>query len=248
MRTLLLSIVFCFLLEPQLLRAQDIRVPVDDFPPWKLTLNGEFIGGIDSHLITALLSGFDYIPHYEVYPWKRCLLMMKSGYGDLISGITRNKERQEYLIYLTPPYKTKSQKVLFVRRGMSTSFRNLKDLEQKTIGLLRGARYFPELNRNQAITKIETNTDLQGLKMVAAGRLDGFLLTLENGVYLLNENPHIKKDVEMSIWRHNKAVEVYFAISKSSELTKQIDTLEDRLKHLVESGEIEKIISRHLTE
>ena len=246
MRSLILSLALCFLLPLNLLHARDILIPADDFPPWKIAKNGKIIGGIDFHLITALLDGLEFTPHYELLPWKRCLSIMESGDGDLISGVTMTKERQKYLTYLAPPYKTKSQKVLFVYRGMRTSFNTLKDMEHKTIGLLRGASYFPGFYENQAIMKYETNDDLQGMKMVAAGRLDGFLITKENGEYLLKENPQIKKNLEMSVWRYDKRVEVYFAISKKSKLIKRMDELETRLKYLVESGEIEKIINNSL--
>lgn len=246
MRSLILSLTLCFFSIPSLLQARDILIPSDDFPPWKITKNGKIIGGIDFHLIAALLDGLEFTPHYKLVPWKRCLLMMESGDGDLTSGITMTKERQKYLTYLAPPYKTKSQKVLFVHRGTRASFKTLKDMENKTIGLLRGANYFPAFYENQAIIKYETDDDLQGMKMVVAGRLDGFLITKENGAYLLKDNPQIEKDLEMSIWKYDKEVKVFFAISKKSKMITRIDELEKRLKYLVESGEIDKIINNSL--
>ncbi len=227
---------------PALTYAGEILVPADDYPPWKIVRDGKIIGGIDVTLVSALLEGFSFTPRYEVRPWKRCLLMMRSGHGDLISGITMNKKRREYLTYLSPPYKTQSQKVLYVRRGMKNLFITLEDMEQKKIGLLRGAKYFSAFHENDTIIKNETGTDLQGMKMVVAGRLDGFLMTKENGEYLLRENPQLAKSLETAQWIYNVDVEVFFALSKKSALIMRKNELEKRLQYLVETGEIKKII------
>ncbi len=232
-----------FIFTPALPYAEEILVPADDYPPWKIVREGKIIGGIDISLISTLLAGLDLTPRYEVRPWKRCLLMMKNGHGDLISGITMNKKRLEYLTYLTPPYKTKSQKVLYVRRGMKSIFKTLQDMEQKRIGLLRGAKYFPAFHENGAIKKNETDTDLQGMKMVIAGRLDGFLMTKENGEYLLKENPQLEKNLETAQWLYDDDVEVYIALSKKSDLIMRKNELEKRLQHLVNSGEIGNVVN-----
>ena len=244
MKPLIFSLIlFLFLfLAPGSSHASEIIVLADNYPPWKIAQGGKITGGIDTYLIATLFKGLDLTPSYELCPWKRCLVMMQDGDGDLISGITLTKDRQNYLTYITPPYKTKSQKVLFVRRGMSTKYRTLADMEQKNIGLLRGAKYFPLFHENQAIFKSEHNTDIQGMKMVMAGRLDGFLITKENGEYLLKNNQRLKSGLEIALWRHNENVEVYFAISKRSKLIIRIKELEKRLHHLIDSGEIEKII------
>ncbi len=78
--------------------------------------------------------------------------------------------------------------------------------------------------------------------MVIAGRLDGFLMTKENGEYLLRENPQLAKSLETAQWLFSDDVEVYIALSKKSELIMRKDKLEKRLQYLVETGEIGKII------
>ncbi len=242
MRHIVFTFILFFLVHIGTLYAEEIIVPTDDYPPWKIIENGQVKGGIDILLIPALLDGLDLTPGYSPGPWKRCLLMMEQGSGDLISGITLNSQRQEYLTYLRPPYKTKSKKTLYVRRGTSTSFQTLSDLEQKRIGILRGGKYFPSFDQNPAIFKTQVDSDLQGLMMLKAGRLDGFLITKENGNYLLHKQPETFESLEKSSWSYDKKIEVYFAISKQSSLVSRKQELEARLQHLVESGKIEAII------
>ena len=242
MKHVLLTIIFLLLIPSGISRAEEIIVPTDDYPPWKIAKDDKITGGIDNQIISALFKGLDITPRHILAPWKRCLSMMEQGQGDLISGITKNTERVRYLTYLNPPYKTKSQKVLYVRRGIGSSFQNLTDLENKQIGIIRGGKYFPAFDQNPAIIKNELNSDLQGMKMLSKGRIDGFLITKENGEYLLQNYPQMKEELEMAIWRYDKVVEVYLAISSKSILIPRKKELETRLQQLVDSGEVEAII------
>jgi len=240
MRYWVLSLILYAILIPTTAIAETVIVPADDFPPWKIVKDGKITGGIDTDFIDALLKGLNLSAEYRVCPWKRCLLIMKNGEGDLISGITLSKERQKYLTYLTPPYKTKSQKVLFVGNGKRGAFQVLEDMEHKQIGYLRGARYFDEFHENAAIKKYEVNTDFQGMKMVIGGRLDAFLITRENGEYLLQENPVLMKSLEMSEWNYNEVINVYLAISKKSTLSTRVSELEAIIRELLDSSVTDK--------
>jgi len=242
MKHFFFTLALCFSVHICTIHADDIIVPTDDYPPWKITENGQVTGGIDILIITALLDGLDLTPLYTTGPWKRCLLMMEQSSGDLISGVTLNSLRQKYLTYLRPPYKTNSTKILYVRRGNGTSYQSLSDLEQKCIGILRGGKYFPSFDQNPAIFKTHVDSDLQGLLMLAAGRLDGFLITKENGEYLLQKHPETFESLEKALWSYDKDIEVYFAISKDSILMSRKHELESRLQHLVESGKVDEII------
>lgn len=242
MKHLFFTFIFWFVINVCALHAEEIIVPTDNYPPWKIAEEGTVTGGIDIVLIESLLEDLDVSPQYIACPWKRCLLMLEQGTGDLISGVTLNKQRQEYLIYLTPPYKTISQKVLYVGREQGSSYNTLADLEQKNIGILRGARYFPSFDQNPAIFKIEVESDFQGMKMLAAGRIDGFIITKENGEYELQNHPELERHLELASWRYDKSVEVYLAISKESGLVARKKELETRLQHLVESGKVNAIM------
>ncbi|PHR30530.1 MAG: hypothetical protein COA36_00550 [Desulfotalea sp.] len=242
---LLLITIFLFFLPPPLY-SSEIIIPVDDFPPWKIVHNDNVVGGIDSYLVKALLKDMDFTPRYTYAPWKRCLAMMKNGQGDLISGITLTSEREDYLIYLKPPYKTKSQKVLYVLRGQKHSIATIEDMENKVIGHLRGAQYYPNFDQHLTNSHFETNTDLQGLRMILAHRLDGFFITKENGLYLLRQDSQLRNNLESSAWTYEENIDVYFAISKKSKLVHKVEELEQRIRSLVKDGEIQRIIETHL--
>ncbi len=214
----------------------EVLVPVDDYPPWKITAGKSVAGGIDIALTNHLMEKIGIKPAYNVFPWKRCLSMMQSGSADFISGITRKKEREAYLYYLRPPYKTRSIKAFFVMKGSGQNYRELADFENKTVGLLRGAKYFEAFHNNTAIKKYEVNHELHGLKMVKAGRLDAFILTRENGEYLISKNVDLKMAIEKAHWAYDQKIEVYFAVSRNSKLYGKRHILEGELQKMVDTG------------
>ena len=123
--------------------AEDLIVPMDPWPPWKLVDPNSWEvdpQGIDNRLIETLLDsynqafGADLRASYRGYPWKRALDMMEKGDADLISGILRRPEREEYLVFLEPPYKTRSAKVFYVRKGERDRIRDYEDLHDLKIG------------------------------------------------------------------------------------------------------------------
>lgn len=226
----------CLLVFTATLHCEEVLVPVDDYPPWKIISGKSVTGGIDIALTTHLLGKIDTKPVFKLFPWKRCLSMMQAGSADFISGVTRKKEREAYLYYLQPPYKTKSIKAFFVMKGTGGKYRELIDFENKTVGLLRGAKYFEAFHKNPNINKYEVNHELQGLKMIRAGRLDAFILTRETGEYLLSRNPELEKSIEMAQWAFDKKIDVYFAVSRNSAFYAKRHVLEGELQKMVGSG------------
>ncbi len=215
---------------------EDVLVPVDDYPPWKIVAGKSVIGGIDIALTDHLLGKIGAKPVFKLFPWKRCLSMMQNGTGDFISGVIHKKERETYLYYLQPPYKTKSIKAFFVLKGSGGNYRELRDFESKTVGVIRGAEYFDAFQDNTHIKKYEVSHEMQGLRMVRAGRLDAFILTRETGDYLLSRNPELAKAIEKAHWAYDKKMEVYFAVSRKSELYLKRHILEGKLREMVNSG------------
>lgn len=104
-----------------ILIAENVNVPLDDYPPFKIVNGSKVIGGIDIMLTDALLRETGDKAAYNVYPWARCLENMKQGHSDLISGITKKNDREEYMYFFNKPYKTKSIKAFFIIKDSKKS-------------------------------------------------------------------------------------------------------------------------------
>ena len=246
----LLSAAFCTFLALGLARAEDLTVPMDPWPPWKLVDPQTWEvdpQGIDNHLIETLLTAYnqafdaDFRASYRGYPWKRCLDVMKSGHADLISGVLKSPEREEYLLFLEPPYKTRSAKVFYVRKGAGQHIQSYQDLYGLKIGVQAGVRYFEPFDDDPKLIKEEAGDDLSNLRKLLYGRVDAIVSTETQADYLI-ASQGLNGEFEKATYRYDYELPVYFALSRQSAYAHEQSKFAQIVAQLVEKGTFESII------
>ncbi len=205
-------------------RTETVVVPMDPYPPWKVvdtqsrTVSPE---GIDNRLLEAVLAAFNTAyganlePDYQAFPWKRCLELLRQGRADLISGILRTPEREQYLVFIDPPYKTHSAKVFYLRKGEGRHIRRHEDLHGLRIGVQAGVRYFERFDTDPAIYKEDVSEDLYNFRKLEHGRIDAFISTETQADYLIAVHGFADR-FEKAHYRHDYELPVYFALSRRS--------------------------------
>ncbi|QJB56713.1 transporter substrate-binding domain-containing protein [Pseudodesulfovibrio sp. zrk46] len=230
------------ILIPTLSPAQDVAVGLDHFPPWKVVENGSF-NGIDVEMTKALLAEVGMTPTFIECPWARCLNLMQVGKLQFLSGVLKRPEREKYLLFIEPPYKTKSAKV-FYRLKTSQDIKSIDDLHGKIIGVQRNAKYFNEFDNRENLMKEEVNDDKFNFLKLANGRVDTVLSTESQGDYLVS-TLGLGHLMTKATYRHDETVPVYFAVSKRSALAGKIDELNAAAKRLKDNGTFDAIIRNY---
>lgn len=228
-------------------------VPMDPWPPWKFvdieTWEVERTG-IDVQLLEALISsynetfGTDIHIEYKGYPWKRCLEMMRQGKADLISGVLKRPEREEYMLFIEPPYKTQSSKVFYVRKGMGGLIRDYEDLRNFKIGVQAGVSYFERFDNDPGIQKEEAGDDVSNFRKLEHGRIDAVISTGTQADYLIATHG-FKGKFEKAVLKYDYSLPVYFAISKQSPYAEKASQFSVIVEKLAAQGLFEKIIKNY---
>ncbi len=221
--------------------AEDIIVPVNHFPPWKITEGQNSISGINIELTEILLKKIGFTPTFVIRPWKRCQLMMRKGSADLMNGLLKRPEREKYMIFLDPPYKTKSTKAFYVRKGEHERIQKYDDIKSLIVGATLGSKYFPKFDSDKSLRKEIVDHDFTNIKKLIAGRIDTFVATTTVADYLITQN-ELGDLVVKSDYVYSSPIPVYFAISKKSTLATRIPELSAALKEMVDSGQVQDII------
>lgn len=246
LKPLFSSILIYLYIFSGLAQAEDIEVCVDLYPPFKMVdSSGVVTGGVDIELTDALLKNMGLTPKYTSLPWARCLRYLENGNADLVSGITKNKEREKYLFFIEPPYKTKSVKAFYVNRGDEEKFQTYDDIHNSTIGILRDAKYFDKFDTDIEITKYELSDEVSGFKMLKLNRIDAFITTEEVGDYIIESNGY-RNDFGKAEYRYNQDVAVYFALSKKSKYVEKLHELEVVATELNEKGMFDEILINYM--
>lgn len=240
--TITLTAICLLLLCPTLGRAIEVQVVVDHYPPWKV-IEGDTISGIDIELTKALLAELGVTPRFVACPWSRCLDLLKNGDAQMVSGVQRRADREHYLTFIDPPYKTRSSKV-FYRLENSRDIASLQDLANKDIGILRDAHYFPEFDEDSSLSKKPVHSDRLNFLKLAEGRIQTVIATESQGDYLV-AILGLRDIVVKSTYRHDEIVPVHFAVSKGSVLDSMRPQLDEATRRLRDNGTFERIIREY---
>lgn len=236
---LLLILLAPIINSPSIGYTQELKVAFAKWPPWKIIENGEY-SGIDAEILKTIAqkNGF-FIQFYEC-PWKRCIELFKKGDVDLITSFGKTQERELYTYYLGEPYK-KEYLRFWIHNDSSLKIDSYQDLYDKKIGIIKGSVYFPKFDNDAQLIKESVNFENQLFKMLQANRIDlviGYETTIE---YLL-----AKEGFEGEFKKTTYKIQgfaSYIGMSKKSEASKWRSQITQTVQGMINSGEIESIIT-----
>lgn len=242
-------IIFMFIISNPANANDELNLlALDNFAPFSWDEAGE-VKGVYVDIVKELCYRTGISCNMKGVPWKRVLAQVKKGNTDGGVAGYKNSEREEYAIYLDYPIHH-STFVIFVKRGNEFSFNRIEDLYGKRVGKNRGFRVSDELDRAAKENKIyveEVNSIEQNIKKLLAGRLDAFIASLHEALYIMRNMPDNNMVVSLPkpITTPNP---VYLFISKAADMegkTELINQLNKMLKIMWEDGTIENITKKY---
>ncbi|WP_432735278.1 substrate-binding periplasmic protein [Maridesulfovibrio sp. FT414] len=242
--TLLALTVLLLLVSYGYSAAQEVIIPINHFPPWKIT-DGDRIDGINIILTRKLLDKVDLTPEFVARPWNRGLSMMKKGQADMMNGILKRPEREEYMIYIDPPYKSYSTKAFYVLKGRSLLIRKYEDLKGLSIGTTLGSKFFHRFDEDTSLIKDAVKDNVLNIKKLLVGRIDTFIATETVADYMIKQQG-AQDQIEKAEFIYSSPNPVYFTVSRKSPLAEKVPELSAALRELVESGEVDTIIKEFI--
>jgi polar amino acid transport system substrate-binding protein len=196
---------------PAIAGSEKLRVGMVDWPPAKIVENGRF-GGTDVLMLEELAERVGIVLEYVECPWRRCVVMMKAGDLDLLSSIAKSPEREHYMQFIEPPYRS-GYGISFYTRG--TDLKRYEDLQGLTIGLIRGSAYFDRFDHDRNLAKFAVTREEQLIEMLYRGRLDVVVGIGRNLDYLIQRR-ELSKIVRKTSLVVPTVAPTYIAISRKS--------------------------------
>ncbi len=172
--------------------AQDLIQDV--WPPYSIGQEGQPpTGGSIVEIVTEVYKRLGVPATMKLYPWPRCLNMIKEGQADAIMGASVNEERKSYIVFSDPVQ-------VSVGKVYSTSERKFEwsDWSQMMglrIGTTAGFNYgddFKAAAAQHALKVDSARSDDLNFNKLAAGRLDVFFCTEETHDKFVEDNPQFK--------------------------------------------------------
>ncbi len=237
---------------PGVSKAEDKRIihaVMTHLPPFMIVGDNGVEDCINARILDEILKPLNLKVVYDIAPFKRCLLYMQTGQADIFFGILKNAEREAYMHYVEPPYKTSTAKAFYIRKGTGIHIGQYEDLYSLngSIGTRLGFSYFPRFDADARIKKEPLGSDQDHFRLLAHKRLDAVIITETVGDYLILKDGYHDK-IEKAAYKYDQLNPAYLAISKKSPYMQQIREFETIIQQLRDSGRIQGIIDNFISE
>lgn len=124
-------------------------------PPYSQFENGKFSGS-NIELVRKLAELTEHDLRITQCPFARCLALLKKGHADIMVGIRKTQDREQFLRFIEPPFSVQKQPLhFFLTRESNINLTQFQELKPSTIGVLRGAKYFHEFDVGSTLIKVE---------------------------------------------------------------------------------------------
>jgi len=143
--------------------------------------------GLLTDIIKAAAENAKVAVQFDAKPWNRCQKDVKVGKSHALFAMIKTPQRDQEFAF--PDYKNghlwTATYPIFIKQTSTFSLSNYSP--NKGLGAPLGYVVWQELNQRNWLSPFQYNPEL-GLKMVAKGKLDGYVVERLIGLHLLYEN------------------------------------------------------------
>jgi polar amino acid transport system substrate-binding protein len=167
----LCAVLVCLSPPVSVTASDDVPLIVfEDYPPYEY-MEGDEAKGINIDLIREAFRRMGVTPVFELRPWKRALMELKSGEVMALSSGFKTKEREGFAIFPDEPLAMEVN-VITTLASCPLQIFGPRDLRGLSLGVVREYTYGAEVDGLGDVERVETNSSRQLLDMLLAGRMD----------------------------------------------------------------------------
>jgi len=224
---------------------QPLVAVTEIWPPFRINSPEaeDGITGVDIDILKGLEKHLKQKIVVHRHPFARALAMIRAGEADLISGVAFTSKRSEFISYVPTAYFLVTP-VFYTQKDRGHLVRNYDDLYRFKIGYSLHSAYFEPFNSDARLQKIGVSTEEQLIKMVALGRIDIIIGTNPNLAWDIKKHG-FKDKIEQIHYIPPKATPIYMGLAKKDNLVVLQGKIDDYLKKMVSSGELEQISKKY---
>jgi polar amino acid transport system substrate-binding protein len=178
---------------------KSVRVATGESPPFATETRSD--GGVTVNVLRRALESEGYAVELVYLPWSRALLDAREGRFDITAQWADTAERRQSFLLSDNLF---AERWSFVyRRNSSFDWQREEDLHQFRIGLVPNFAYTESIwqaVRAGVQPREAPSTELNGLRMVLAGRIDAMPMAIETGCALATR--HLKPSEQNELTVH----------------------------------------------
>ncbi|MFV0349244.1 MAG: substrate-binding periplasmic protein [Halodesulfovibrio sp.] len=216
-----------------------IRIGFSEYPPVRMGDRPGTECGIETELLRELCRRMGLRPEFVHAPFVRNLKSMEDGYIDLMIGVLRRPQREQYMHFVEPAYVDDVRYIFCLRKGNEGRLQSYEDLRGMTIGITNGAKYFPQFDDDDSLTKDEVRTVYQNVEKLLKGRIDVFIGEECMVKYILRRKG-LQNVIAMAPYRFSLPQQVFITLSRQSQFFPRADEFSRHIKAMKADGAMRK--------
>ncbi len=207
----------------------------DEFPPFSFIENGE-VTGIDVEIIKEMGRRNNIDIKIDLFPWKRLIMMTKTGRCDASMSLFHSSERVKFALYTHAVHY--STFVIFVKKGKQFNYSSIDDLYGKNLAKQSGfiiSDDFDMAVKSRKLGIFDIFKTKGGMKFTILGISDGFVANKHVTLYKLKNNLEFSKFKDRFVILPKPVKQkraAYFVLSKRSKINNKIQLQEQIIKTL----------------
>jgi polar amino acid transport system substrate-binding protein len=234
------------LLYMSTLKAEVERILVDEGNPPFMYSEAGIVKGLYPALIKAIFKKMDVQVIIEAVPWKRALSEIDQGNAG-IAGIYQTDERLQKYDYSVPIFV--EELAFFVKVENKFQYTKIEDLNNKTVGVIRGWSYgesFYRAKKEEKFNVIEDKNDVVNFRKLSLNAVNVVVAIKESGLDVINKNTYKNKIIIIS--EPLSLNKTYLCFAKQEHKKVLLERFNKTFSALKESGELDNIIKEALSE
>ena len=223
-----------------------------DMPPYAFKDAQGTIQGLHIDVAREALKRLGCEVRLVELPWARAILELERGRLDLLAGAANTKERESFAHFSRPTNSARTVVFLATTPRKHYSINRLADIlgSDFRLAVRRGASYGDEydaLMGNPEFVKHLTvvTAPQSGMRMIAAGRVDGHLADEVGGLYIVRTLGLTAAIQRSSLVTYKDADHIAF--SKATHDAAFVQRFNDTMRRMMDDGTYRRILEKYLS-
>jgi len=221
-----------------------LNVVADEWPPFSTEFSAD--KGLSLAVIKMALQRAGYEVETNVIPYARALQGIERGTYDVIGSAFYDKKMEAFLHYSDSYYTTAIR--VMRQRGSNVTYAQYEDFKQHSIAVGIGYQYSPRFDGDKTLRKVAVPTIWNCLQMLAAGRVDMALESVDVVRYLLNTpaGKELAGKIEF-IGPPMGESNIYMGVSKTrADAHVIVDSFNAALATMRADGSYDRLLAQHI--
>lgn len=225
-----------------------ILVEEGEWPPYTYESSGAPTKGVSFELMTEIFHRLNKPFTINLLPMKRCIFELTTGDCDAITMLSRNNEREEFLVFTHPIVESKGFVYYDSYRHPKFEWNSFADLQPYTIGTVSGYNYgsdFEDICRRYKLKTERVSRIDQNFRKLLAGRIDILLVNQTEVNEFMRTHPQYRSRIRSAGTPYH-VYSYHMAFSKKSRHLDLIPKINRVITDMKNDGTADRILSKYI--